>query len=451
MKIQFTHYLTILFALTIGACSGGEESTASADAKQAQSTSADTSADSVATSTAEQTASDAEESISLSLRKAINFDSDGQSISVPYNAMFDIWSDNKAYSWSVTVVKDSSDGSQFVPIIARGNSVYSVRIDRDNSQVEIKGEANASSHSATIDFSEALIQSTSDGTINLPLTITRSALGVEKWYFSTQLVKTFYNLPTSDTAQNQAIQFGSADGSPAEFRGELDMISLWNKELSLAEVTELISEYSPLTHSAYESSASNIWPLGEDIISSNSSGSVVYEIKNGLNASATNMSSDNFKLVDLSEFNALNVAEYPIITNTVLNATDVSALANATVKLISADATYTTTSDAGGNFSFSNTPMRSYTIEVSLEGFVTYATTFDSEATNTISLSPETIGADANDFRIVLTWNATSVDTNLALFINDGDNSSLATIYYANTSYSDGDFTVQMDREKNGY
>ena len=89
------------------------------------------------------------------------------------------------------------------------------------------------------------------------------------------------------------------------------------------------------------------------------------------------MTSDNFKLVDLTEYNAINIAEYPLLTNVVLNATDATPLANASVKLISVSDTYTTTTDSNGSFTFSNTPIRSYTIEVSAEGFVTYSTSFD--------------------------------------------------------------------------
>ena len=174
------------------------------------------------------------------------------------------------------------------------------------------------------------------------------------------------------------------------------MISLWNKELSLAEVTELISEYNPVNHSAYADSAVNVWPLGEDLITSNASGTE-YEIKNNFYTAlvTTNMTSDNFKLVDLTEYNSINIRESTfILTNVVLNATDATPLANASVKLISVSDTYTTTTDSNGSFTFSNTPIRSYTIEVSAEGFVTYSTSFDAESTSSISLSPETVGAD---------------------------------------------------------
>ena len=164
------------------------------------------------------------------------------------------------------------------------------------------------------------------------------------------------------------------------------------------------------------------------------------------------MTSDNFKLVDLTEYNAINIAEYPLLTNVVLNATDATPLANASVKLISVSDTYTTTTDSNGSFTFSNTPIRSYTIEVSAEGFVTYSTSFDAESTSSISLSPETVGADSNDFRFVLTWNETPADMDFFFFIHDADGNLLDTINYNDKSYIDGDFEVTLDNDEvNGY
>ena len=316
----------------------------------------------------------------------------------------------------------------------------------------IKGETKASSHSASISFDEALIRRASDGTINLPITITRSASGIEKWYFSTQLVKTFYNLPTENTAESEVLKFAAADGWTTEFKGELDMISLWNKELSLAEVTELISKYDPTNHSAYAECAVNVWPIGEDLISSNGSGTIIYDIKDNLHGSTINMTRDNFIVVDLTEFDAIDIATYPTLTNIVLNATDASPLANATIKLTGANDSFTTTTDTNGSFTFSNIPMRSYTLEVSLEGYVSYSTTFDADATNAISLSPETEGAGLNDLRFVLSWNELPRDMDIFFKIFDAESNLLSTIYFNNRSYVEGEFEVNLDNdETRGY
>ena len=230
------------------------------------------------------------------------------------------------------------------------------------------------------------------------------------------------------------------------------MISFWSKELSLTEITELVTEYYPHDHSAYEDSALHVWPLGEDLISSNVTGSIIHDMKSNVHGSSYNMDSSNFVTIDLSAFNALTTASYPTLTSTILNATDATPIASATVKLIGAEATFTATTDTSGTFTFSDVPAKAYTLEVSASGFVTYTTSFNAEATNSISLSPLTEESESGNFRFILSWNELPTDMDIHCFIHDDSGNLIDSINYANTSYSNGEFTVNLDNdERSGY
>ena len=388
--------------------------------------------------------------IDLSNRQGIHFTGSGEEIVIPYNQAFDVWSNNKEYSLSVNVVKDSSDGSDFVPLIARGDSSYSIKIDHINSNIEIKGEDGQTAHTHTISFDDAIIARTDDGTVNLPVTITRSANGVEKWYLSNQLVKTFYGLSTDASSENQPIKIGCSDNATNQFTGTLDMVSIWNKELSLSEVTELITEYNPEDHSIYEEHAISVWPLGEDIAEGNTNGETVYDIKNGLHGNTENMQASNFAPVDLEAYNALPVDNYTEVTLTIVDATDAVPINNATIYLISAEDTYQTLTDEFGTFSLNDIPIRPYTLKIIADGYVEYSTTFDPQASNNISLSPESGGEVTNNFRLVLSWNELPQDMDIHCLIYDDSDNFYTFINYNQEEYVSGSFNGSLDNDETG-
>ena len=205
-----------------------------------------------------------------------------------------------------------------------------------------KVSIDTDSHSATIPFSDAIISRSSDGVVNLPLTITYDGAGTEKWYAGAQLIKSFYSIPVADTTENESLKFGSSDSSADLFQGELDMAGLWSKEFTAEEVSELVSEYDPQTHSRYATHAVGIWPLGEDLITGNTDGSAVYDItENLLHGTPSGLSSADFVAVDLTAYNALSQATYSSITVTVLNATTGAAINGATVELVGIPLTLT--------------------------------------------------------------------------------------------------------------
>ena len=388
--------------------------------------------------------------IDLSERQGIRFTGLGEQIVIPHNPAFDVWSNNKEYSLSINVVKESSDGSAFVPLIARGESSYSIKIDHTNSNIEIKGEDGESAHTHTVSFDDAILARTDDGTINLPVTITRSANGVEKWYLSNQLVKTFYGLSTESSSEDQPIKIGCSDAATNEFRGTLDMVSIWNKELSLSEVTELITEYNPEDHSNYEDHAISVWPLGEDIGEGNTAGETVFDIKNGLHGNTENMEASNFAPVDLEAYDALPIDNYTEVTLTIVDATDAIPINNAVIYLIGADDTYETSTDEFGTFSLSDIPVRPYTLNIVADGYVEYATTFNPQASNNISLSPESSGDVTNNFRLVLSWNELPQDMDIHCLIYDDSDNFFAFINYNQEEYVSGSFNGSLDNDETG-
>jgi hypothetical protein len=383
--------------------------------------------------------------LNLASRKSIDFNTTGQVISVPHNEKFDAWSNNKAYTWSFNIVKDSSDGTKMIPIVSRGQSVYSVKIDFTNEFFQMEGADASTSHLSTVPFSNLNFIRAADGSVNLPVTITRSALGIEKWYLSTSLVKTFYNLSTDDTVESEAILIGSASGVSEEFQGQLDMVSFWDKELSLEEIIELVTEYDPRDHSAYSTYAVSVWPLGEDLaVDGNSSGAAVYDIRSGLHASTTNIDDTNFVDVDLTEYSAVVVDNYTTLTNTVISASDASPIDGATITLIGADGNHTANSDASGVYTFTDIPKKLYALQVSAAGFSTYLTNFDSASSNYITLSPEITDSGDNDFRIVATWDADPVDLDFFCLLYN-DFGALIGMITSSGSYADGEFTASVE------
>ena len=137
MMEKLTHYIALLFAVTLISCNGGSNDGGNANdgavssednsASQTDPTSPTSSPASNSGNDSSSQSSNNQLSIDLNLRKSINFDGSGQSISIEHNPMFDVWSDNKDYSWSINLVKDSSNGAEFLPLIARGSSVYSIK------------------------------------------------------------------------------------------------------------------------------------------------------------------------------------------------------------------------------------------------------------------------------------------------------------------------------------
>ena len=77
--------------------------------------------------------------LDLSTRRAISLSGNNEYVSIAYDSKLDAWS-NKAFTWSINIVKDSSAGTEFLPIISRGLSTYYVKLDHTNSNVEIKGQ-----------------------------------------------------------------------------------------------------------------------------------------------------------------------------------------------------------------------------------------------------------------------------------------------------------------------
>ena len=185
------------------------------------------------------------------------------------------------------------------------------------------------------------------------------------------------------------------------------MLSFWNKELSFGEVVELMTEYDPRDHSAYDLNAVALWTLGEDTDSLNTDGATLYEEKAGLNATATGLSAANFVEVDTSSLQEVVIADIPLYNNLVHNASTNNPIDGATISLIGLDATYTTLSDEYGNFEFSNLPELSYIMSVSAPGFVTYYRNFHKDDATRIMLVPE-FSSDLTDSssRIVTSWSS---------------------------------------------
>ena len=97
--------------------------------------------------------------LNLTGRKSIDFNTSGQVITVPYNAEHDAWSNNKDFSWSFVIVQDASSGSEALPIVSRGQSYYSVRVDFTNERLffgggDPKGSTFQASHSANLTLAE---------------------------------------------------------------------------------------------------------------------------------------------------------------------------------------------------------------------------------------------------------------------------------------------------------
>ena len=92
----------------------------------------------------------------------------------------------------------------------------------------------------------------------------------------------------SSSSEAEPIIIGAAAGQSAAFK--LTLVSLWEKELTMKEVVELVTEYDPREHSVYTTHAVSVWPLGEDLaVDDNDTGATVYDIRSGfstLNLSA---------------------------------------------------------------------------------------------------------------------------------------------------------------------
>ena len=327
--------------------------------------------------------------LNLTGRKSIDFNTSGQVITVPYNAKHDAWSNNKDFSWSFVIVKDASSGSEALPIVSRGQSYYSVRVDFTNERLFFGGGDPKGSHFSSLAFSELNLSRADDGTLNLPITVTRSALGIETWYISTKVMRVFHNLNTDDTTESEDLIFGSISGGSVEFQGQLDMLSFWDKELSMDEVIELVTEYDPRNHSVWSTYAVSAWPMGEDLaVEGNENGATVYDIKSGLHANTSNMDASNFVEVDLTTLDAIVPENYTSITNTVVNSSDASPLEGAAITLIGLNSTHTATTDASGVYNFSEIPKEPYALRVEATGFTSYTTSFDSASANYIFSIP---------------------------------------------------------------
>ena len=170
--------------------------------------------------------------LNLNTRKAIDFAIDGQSITVPHNEKFDVWSNDSAYSIGFNIVQDASDGTQLVPIISRGQSIYAVKIDYTNEFIQIEGTDPITSHLSTVFFSSIPLNRAADGTVNLAFTITRSSLGVEKWYgVDPKLIKTFNtNRVSSSSKPNPSSSEPPLDKAPP-LRGNLTLYRYGKKNL----------------------------------------------------------------------------------------------------------------------------------------------------------------------------------------------------------------------------
>ncbi len=385
--------------------------------------------------------------LNLTVRKSIDFSTSGQVISVPHNAAYDAWSNDKAFTWSFVLVKDASAGTEALPIVSRGQSSYSVRVDFTNERLFIEGADPKGSHYFSRTFSELNLSRASDGSLNLPITITRSAIGVETWYVSTSRMKVFHNLDTDDSAETEAIRFGSISGGSAEFQGQLDMVSFWDKELSIDEVIELVTEYDPRNHSAFDTDAVSVWPMGEDLeVEGNENGAAVYDIRSAFHASTSNMDSSNFVEVDLTTLNSLVLDNYAAVTSSVVNASDGAPLEGATVTLIGLDSNHVATADASGVFNFTEIPIKPYALRVEAAGYTSYSTSFDSASSNYIALSKEITDSGDDDFRIIATWDADPVNIDFFLTLYNGYGALIGMASSAG-SYVYGDFTASVEND----
>ena len=387
---------------------------------------------------------EAQEQIDNTTRMALSL-TGSESISIPYHSSFDQWSNDKAFSWSFNIVKDDGQ-AKFMPIVSRGSSAYYFKYNESAGYIQIGGAYPSYSYFTTVFLSDLTIKRASDGTMNLPITITRSAQGTEKWYIGSQLARTFMGESTSHSAEVAPLLIGAAQNPAYEFGGQIDMLSFWNKELSFAEVVELMTEYDPRDHSAYDLNAVALWTLGEEIDSLNTDGATLYEEKAGLNATATGLSAANFVEVDTSSLQEVVIADTPLYNNLVHNASTNNPIDGATISLIGLDATYTTLSDEYGNFEFSNIPELSYIMSVSAPGFVTYYRNFHKDDATRIMLVPE-FSSDLTDSssRIVTSWSSSFGQSSRFVYIYDENDNYIGLIDSIDTSYSDANISIEYE------
>ena len=384
--------------------------------------------------------------LNLNTRKAIDFAIDGQSITVPHNEKFDVWSNDSAYSIGFNIVQDASDGTQLVPIISRGQSIYAVKIDYTNEFIQIEGTDPITSHLSTVFFSSIPLNRAADGTVNLAFTITRSSLGVEKWYVGPKLIKTFNTNRVSSSSEAEPIIIGAAAGQSAAFKGKLDLVSLWEKELTMKEVVELVTEYDPREHSVYTTHAVSVWPLGEDLaVDGNDTGATVYDIRSGFHAQSVSMDENSFIEVDLTELEALVIDTYGPITNTLTNASDGLAVQGADVSIIGASTSYSATTDVDGNFTLSDLPKEPYAILIQHTGHTDYISAFDPTSTNYLALSEEIVEDGNSNFRVVATWDDDPIDIDLFCVIYNEYSIPIGMIHSLSPSFSNGDFSASLE------